>query len=400
MTTRTLRCAISCALPALMLTSNGHSLPIDFSDDVRFETGGTTIDITIDDFNNDGTPDVAVVLEEGTVVVMVNDGRGTLTPGNQISLPPAGGPLSSIVSADFNQDGLIDLAAMGSFDSHVFVLINEGDVQFAEPVPLEPPNFTFSSALEAADMDDDGDIDLVLNQPPVVFINAGDGTFGSYASFNGGPVPSIHATGDLDGDTTPDIVSTDFNAGARIIYNDGAHTYTPGPVLAAGPSVVFPLIADLNDDGLNDILVANSIGGIGGDPGLTGRITVLMNEGEGVFAAPTFFEVGDNPRHLDVGDINGDGHVDVVAANSESGTASISLGNGDGTFERDVMFGNDPGRLMLSDMDGDGQQDIVMTAGGLAILFNQSTPVGPQGDLNGDGVVDVFDLLILLGNWG
>ena len=94
-----------------------------------------------------------------------------------ITVRPARGPLSSIASADFDGDGNVDVAAMGSFDSSVFVAFGAGDGTFGGLVELEPPNFTFASALDVADMDNDGDVDIVLNVPPIIFVNDGTGAF-------------------------------------------------------------------------------------------------------------------------------------------------------------------------------------------------------------------------------
>src|SRR5262249_59362016 len=95
---------------------------------------------------------------------------------------------------------------------------------------------------------------------------------------------------------------------------------------AAGPSPVFVVVVDVNGDRLLDLVVVNSTSNV---------VSVLLGNGNGTFQAPQSFATGTFtfPRAVAVEDVDGDGKLDLVVANSFSFDVSVLLGNGDGTFQ-------------------------------------------------------------------
>jgi chitobiase/beta-hexosaminidase-like protein/VCBS repeat protein/FG-GAP repeat protein len=170
--------------------------------------------------------------------------------------------------------------------------------------------------------------------------------------------------------------------------------------LQTGPGPQFVTTADLDRDGVPDLVVANSG---------AGTVTVLLGRGDGSFRPPRDFAVGAGPYSVAVGDFDGDGRLDLAVANNDAGTVSVLLGNGDGTFgpARDFAAGTNPRSVVAGDFNHDGVQDLVVAdygANAVSVLLGNgdgtfrapaSVAVGTNpfavsvGDLNGDGVPDV-----------
>ena len=117
-------------------------------------------------------------------------------------------------------------------------------------------------------------------------------------------------------------------------------------------------VADVNLDGKLDLVIANTTSG-----STTGQtVTVLMGNGDGSFRAPVSYATGTSPYAVVVADFNGDGKPDLAVANGGSNTVSILRGNGDGTFAAAVNYatGSYPDGLAIGDFNGDGKLDLAV----------------------------------------
>jgi hypothetical protein len=194
----------------------------------------------------------------------------------------------------------------------------------------------------------------------------------------------------------------------------GSLTETTGSPFAVGTNPYFVAVGDFNGDGNLDIATANNDSG--------GSVTVLLGNGTGGFtAAPgSPFAVGTNPQSLAVGDFNGDGNLDIAAANFGSnsvlanGSVTVLLGNGTGGFAAapgsPFTVGIWPTSVAVGDFNGDGNLDIATAnrgSGNITVLLGNGTggftaaagsPLTTAhgtsyslavGDFNGDGNLDI-----------
>jgi len=239
------------------------------------------------------------------------------------------------------------------------------------------------------DVNGDGKLDLVTanegSNTVTVLLGNGDGTFASAA---GSPVavgsfPYSMTVGDMNGDGKLDVATV--NSGSNnvtVLLGNGDGTFMPAagnPVV--GANSVFAALGDLNGDGKLDLVTVN----YGAN-----SVTVLLGNGNGTFtaAAGSPVTVAFAPNSVAVGDVNGDGKLDLVVTNGDSNTLTVLLGNGDGTFTAasgsPVPVGSGPHSVALGDIDGDGKLDLVVAnslSNNVTVLLNQ-VPAVPTPPTN------------------
>jgi hypothetical protein len=186
-----------------------------------------------------------------------------------------------------------------------------------------------------------------------------------------------------------------------IVFGEGT-TYPAGD----GP---WGLVAgDFNGDGRPDLAVANH--GFAGSPNTLGNgVSVLLCNTNGTFQSAVAYPGGVGPTHLVSADLNRDGKLDLVTANSESNSFSVLFGNGDGTFQAAVNYSvsERPASVIAADFNRDGYPDLVLSIrgtilsvfladgnGGFKPAVDYPVAPGPQdltsGDFNGDGKLDIL----------
>ncbi len=121
-------------------------------------------------------------------------------------------------------------------------------------------------------------------------------------------------------------------------------------IFAAALSLI---VADVNNDGIPDLLTANY--------NTDDSVTLALGNGDGTFGAPKNFPTGAQPDSLAVADVNGDGKPDLVVDNFGDNNVSVLLGNGDGTFQPQKVFpvGQLPSSVAVADVNGDGKPDVI-----------------------------------------
>ena len=315
------------------------------------------------DFNNDGKLDLATTYFSN-VSVRLGNGAGGFGPAQEFAtgyMWPE--EISSIAVADFNNDTKLDIAAFHG--SGVSILMGNGDGTFQSAV-----NQLLGSFYEVAvgDFDNDSYMDVVTD-----FLDAdwarryrvwwGDGQGGFVQGWDS-PLPADGglAAVDLNNDGFLDVAIADGQVLLGLQFD-----YAQQPLLNVRyDAVVAP--GDFNGDGNADVVVV-------GDSVLA----VLRGRGDGGFLAPIHHSAnGTVHTAVATADFNADGKLDAVVANGDAGTVSLMLGNGDGTLIYAGAFatGASPSGVTVGDFDGDGRPDVAVANAGsdtVSVLFNDGT---------------------------
>ena len=326
------------------------------------------------DFNGDGKEDLAVVNEgSDNVSVFLSNGDGTFQAAVNYSVASA--PFS-IAVGDFNGDGKLDLAVVNNMSDSVSVLLGKGDGTFQPAV-----NFSAGStpnSVVVGDFNGDGKLDLAVvnnsSSSVSVLLGKGDGTFQPPMSFGVGSDPFSVAVGDFNGDGKLDLVVGDFiapNPNLSVLLGNGDGTFQTAVNHLIGVTPFSLTVGDFSGDGKLDVAVA----GLGCKTGCP-VFQVLSGNGDGTFQpVRSFFDSAQNhAQFVTLGDLNGDGHLDVVVGYNTP-TFSVFLGTGTGSFgvPMDHHVGTTyVGAVAIGDFNGDGKLDLAATSGnGVTILLHQ-----------------------------
>ncbi|HQW86691.1 MAG TPA: VCBS repeat-containing protein, partial [Flavobacteriales bacterium] len=353
------------------------------------------------DLDGDGDVD-DVVRQANSVDLLLNQGGGTFTVG--ASLGPLGSTTSLAVAyADLDGDGQKDLL-IGGTNAQMGWYKGLGGGAFGPQQAIDPQ--AQPSTPLCGDVDADGDNDLIAFGLPggtVWFANDGSGTFSVGDTIPSGMPESM---GDFDGDGDVDLtLDSGTSCDVRILRNDGGSTWTSVNVeQVSGYNLVGTSYhgADLNGDGLVDLMQCSGMDLAGWYP----------NTGTGTFAPrERFCQTMAGAVDLSAGDIDLDGDMDLVTASTYGDWICWYPNNGDGTFagQRVVtQHANAVSASRLADLDADGLLDIVSNKADRAILWNVAggsswTPDTLPGlgvsraevDLDGDGDLD----LVGSGRW-
>ena len=317
---------------------------------------------------------------------------------------------NSVVVADFNGDGVDDIATANNTSNNVSVLLGSTNEDGSFQSPIFTAVGTAPVSLAAADVNGDNIQDLITaNNTPTnnlsVLIGNGDGTFETAVNYNAGVLPSFVGAADFSGDKIPDLAVADFTSGTvNILINAGNGTGTFGAftsyTVGAGPDSI--AVADFNGDKVLDLAVANAN---------SNNVSILIGEGLGTFAANGTLSVNTKPVSIVAGDFNNDGKVDLATLNQTDNNISVMVGFGTGSFAaattEDVLFSNSID-MTTADFNADGKLDlavanvsnnavIVLQGNGDATFqtgqafstLGQSPAELAVGDFNNDGLLDI-----------
>ncbi|HUI42437.1 MAG TPA: FG-GAP-like repeat-containing protein [Terriglobia bacterium] len=323
-----------------------------------FPTGVLPEALVSADFNGDGIPDIAAVSHQGAGVVSILLGQANATFKPYVNYPVGTSPVA-VVAADFNKDGKLDLAVLNSIGDNVSVLLGKGDGTFEAQTTY--PTGVNPQSMAVGDVNGDGIPDLVVanyNDSTVsVLLGNGDGTFSAQTTLPTGSNPQSVALGDIDGDGKLDIVTADRSINmASVLLGNGDGTFQGHLEYKTGLNPVQLVVGDFNHDGILDVALA-----------LAGQsdLTVLLGKGDGAFPKQETVVTPTVCTAITAGDFNGDGSLDLAVTSTKSGSVSVLLGSGSGTFPTYVSYatglsGGSSNAIITNDFNGDGHLDLAI----------------------------------------
>ncbi len=359
--------------------------------------------LVVADFNNDGNADVFVSSDDaGSSQILLGNGSGGLSGGSTVNFPFS----RRAVPGDFNKDGKLDLAAVGDGSAFVSVILGDGLGNFSAPktFPISGGGFIATAdfnndtipdlvtaggtngfsllpgdgagnfgtptsvsvgfpaqTITVADFNGDGKPDVAVTGDQsmiAILAGIGNGSFGTPALYRINTSALDIVSGDFDGDSKADvaITNTSFSSltSMSLFYGDGSGNLRFASVIPVGSSPYAIANGDLNNDGHDDLVYANIS---------HNTVSVLINNGSGSFGPPATFAVGKEPRSVAVGDLNGDQKLDLVTANSDAFSVSVLLGDGQGAFgpaSHISVPGFNPESVAIGDLNNDGRPDLVV----------------------------------------
>ncbi|HLT46366.1 MAG TPA: FG-GAP-like repeat-containing protein [Rubricoccaceae bacterium] len=323
------------------------------------------------DLDGDGDSDLITSQEDANDArVLLNDGEGTYDGFTVHPIPGASVP-SPLEGADFDHDGDLDIAIASIANGTVAVLLGDGAGGF-ESITTYPTAGANGRSVALGDFDGDGHDDIVTasRQDGVLsFLRGhGDGTFDAAVGFAGsGSNETALATADANHDGILDLFVGDNAGGVSVCLGDGDGGFACGP--EAGGGLPWMIAAgDINGDGHADVAVASSF---------ANGVEILYGDGAGGFLSTTFLPSGSFNIAIDLGDLDGDGDLDVVSSNY--GTADYSVfENVDGapTFAFTLDAIQAGSCMTLHDRDGDGRLDMtgIDERADYALFFSSPPP--------------------------
>ncbi len=355
---------------------------------VDFVSGGRTYDgdpyatTTISLGNGDGTVsstvfDATAQHTGGSLADLNKDGRLDLVltsaVTNELQLVTGRGDGSFVVSwpleqatamvlGDFNGDGKPDLAYVGSTQNKLSLALGSGDGNF-----LPPRTFAVDrgpSAVAAGDFNGDGKLDAIVScydtNVVSLLLGNGDGTFAAQRTFSVGKGPNALAAADLDGDGKQDILTANTDSdNVSVLLGNGTGNFATSREYAAGKAPTALAVGDINIDGKLDVVTSNAD---------SNNIAYLQGGtlSPGTLLAAKLVASGTSPSAVALSDVNNDGRLDVVTANSDSSNLGVHIGRGDGTFVT-VRFSptcDFPVALAVAELTGDNKADAVVQCAG------------------------------------
>ncbi len=365
------------------------------------------------DLNGDGIPDL--IQETGYLGVWTGKGDGTFTQpatGNNYIVDPGG--YTSAFAADFDGDGKMDVGHLGEDYKQLSIFTGNGTTTLSGMQALTsslvtPMSPVWLSLQTVADVQGKGYSSAIYydNYTGNIETGLGDGK-GNFTYVAGIPSSALANLGyvepvaaDLNGDGMQDILLAGWDGSLSMALSNGDGTFqTPKSLGIAGACEMgYGAVGDINGDGIPDIVVAYPGDSICSPTVTTGSgYYVILGKGNGTYATPVFNAYGSELYSVNIADLNGDGKADLVVDDTPfyvTGDFSVDMlpGNGDGTFGNGIVIKSDyvVSQVITGDYNNDGKQDVILLSEGeenaISDAYSTAGIILVPG--NGDGTFNI-----------
>ncbi len=350
----------------------------EFGMGVGYSTEGiASYGLQLADIDGDGDLDMVTAgygVTGGRATVKKNNGDGTF--GIAVQYTTERMRSYAVQLADIDGDGDLDMitAGYGSGGGMNTIRKNSGNGTFGAAIQYSTGGM-FSYDIKLVDIDQDGDLDMIStglsNEGKgeiAIRKNNGDGSFGAVIHYSAEEIYSkALELADIDGDGDLDMITAGqgIDEGeATIRRNNGSGLFGDAERYSTEFYGSFALqLSDIDDDGDLDLIT-------GGNGGATGYASIRKNLGDGTFGKSVQYSTETNGSNaIKFADIDGDGSLDMVTAGyagyGSGGKVTIRRNVGDGTFLSALQYSTEAFgsfALQVADLDRDGVLDIV-TAG-------------------------------------
>ena len=353
-----------------------------------FSGENPTVGLAAGSFAGDSRPDLAVALNDpsniegpGSVAILRNDGNAASFSPVVVPVP---GPPFGLATGDFDASGTTDIVTANRNDNSVSVLLNDGSggvTSYAYPAGNFPMRVT------AGDFDSDGKPDIAAlntsDDTVTVFFNDGNGSFAT-RTFPAISAARVIAAADYDGDGRLDIVMAGGDEGNRhfgFLINQQQRSsmqLLTFPFLSELGSIQDIAVGDLNGDGRLDVALAQpfsvSVILLTGNYSYTLLAPIMLPDYSGDPPPPT------NATGITTGDFDGDGDLDLAVASRFGNNVFILSNDGNGNFADVIDFpgGEHPSKIVSGDFNGDGWPDLATSNEySVSLLLNGCGDVPP-----------------------
>jgi len=393
-----------------------------FDSEWSFMSGNAPIGVTLSDVNLDGKPDIVVASSQSSFVMLLKNtcdsGLFSLSSFEHGYEFGTGQDPLHVATADINGDGLPDIVVSNYMSQTVSVLRNSvvsntiTSSSFAQRTDLDAGGYVEGVAV--ADFDGDGKPDIVVakysDDSVAVFKNISTRDsimFAPRVCFKTGNGPYGLAVGDIDGDGLPDIAAVNSTDGTlSILRNRGVrgiidtNSFANQVVFPAGSLPQDVAIGDLDGDGKPDLVVSNTDSNtisLYKNMCVPGSITTSS------FATHFSLQTGLGPVGIALGDIDGDGRLDIAVACTPGDSVYVYKNVSTAGQLREASFapkvefivGGGPHYVVIGDLDGDGKPDLIVTCAdvnGVSLLRNITHSIATQVKRPGQEILTTYAL--------
>ncbi len=291
-----------------------------FGSVINFPVLSRPYNIAVADINNDGNLDLAVANYEtdsnlNNLSILLGNGDGTFAPQKKFSVGDFQPRLTSVATADFDEDGNLDLAVVNFGQNRLTIMRGDGDGNFSKLIDLGTEIHPVTAAI--ADINQDGHADIVLTNMDsgsiYVFQGLGNGHFNTPLSFKTGYDPRALHIIDVDKNGILDFI-TGGNA-VSVLLGQGGFSFSGYKDYSLGAWPLSVAIADFDSDSKQDIAVPQRF---------KNGVDIGTGDGTGALMPKLFIATGEYPRGASAGDFNEDGQPDLVVANTSHDTSPLN----------------------------------------------------------------------------